>query len=330
MYATFRNVVLVDHLNIWFFKIFYKFVLNIHLSEIFLLICAESKAMRYYQLRGQERCRLAAVNGERAYDLTSAKLKLRSFRDLARAADITDVSINEITLRLADDATNLSISDVRQNCIEPTGADEVWAAGVTYRISEEARELESNTPEMYLDVYDADRPEIFMKATPGRMVGPDEDVGIRADSSWNVPEPELGVVLYDGEIVGYTIGNDMSSRSIEGENPLYLPQAKMYDRCCAIGPCVSTDISDPHALSMSMSIYRDDECHFRDETSTGEMVRDCEELVGYLTAHNTIPELTILLTGTSLVPDDFTLEPGDSVEIDIEDVGTLMNTVTTV
>jgi 2-dehydro-3-deoxy-D-arabinonate dehydratase len=287
--------------------------------------------MRYYQLGDRNTHRLVAVDEDHVYDLTDAKPKLESFRDLARAADIADVTIDKIAERVADDATECSVDDVRRHRREPVIADEVWAAGVTYRISEEAREEESDMPEMYLNVYDADRPEIFMKATPDRTVGPDEAVGIRGDSVWNVPEPELGVVLYDGNIVGYTIGNDMSSRSIEGENPLYLPQAKVYDRCCSIGPCVTTDVDDPHSLSMSMSIYRGDECIYKDETSTAEMVRSCEELVDYLTRHNSIPELTVLLTGTSLVPDDdFTLEPDDTVEIEIEGVGTLTNPVMTV
>ena len=122
----------------------------------------------------------------------------------------------------------------------PFEPPEVWAAGVTYKTSEMERQRESDTPDVYAKVFTADRPEVFLKATPDRCVGPFEDVGIRSDSEWSVPEPELAFVLYRGEIVGYTIGNDMSSRSIEGENPLYLPQAKVFDRCCSIGPCFVT------------------------------------------------------------------------------------------
>jgi 2-dehydro-3-deoxy-D-arabinonate dehydratase len=184
---------------------------------------------------------------------------------------------------------------------------------------------------MYLDVYDAERPEIFFKSTPTRTVGPDEAVGIRADSDWDVPEPELAIVLYEGDIVGYTVGNDMSSRSIEGENPLYLPQAKVYDRCCSVGPAVVTDIEDPHSLALSMSIHRDGDRVYHGETNTSEMKRTCEELVSYYTAHNAVPELSVLLTGTSLVPDDdFTLQEGDQVSINIESIGTLNNSVTVV
>jgi 2-dehydro-3-deoxy-D-arabinonate dehydratase len=183
-------------------------------------------------------------------------------------------------------------------------------------------------PDIYVDVYDAERPEIFFKATAERTVGPGEAIGVRGDSDWNVPEPELGVVLYRGDTVGYTVGNDVSSRAIEGANPLYLPQAKVYDRCCALGPCVATDVSDPHDLELSMTITRDGETVYEGATSTAEMVRTCEELVSYLTRHNTLPEVTVLLTGTSLVPEDeFTLQPGDGVTIDIEDIGTLSNPV---
>ncbi|ELZ63363.1 2-keto-3-deoxyxylonate dehydratase, partial [Haloferax prahovense DSM 18310] len=125
-------------------------------------------------------------------------------------------------------------------------------------------------PDMYYDVYDADRPEIFFKATPSRTVEPGDAIGVRDDSQWDVPEPELGIVLRRGEIVGYTVGNDVSSRSIEGENPLYLPQAKVYDRCCSLGPCVVTpdDIDDPHELEMSMTIERDGEVVYDDATNT--------------------------------------------------------------
>jgi len=208
--------------------------------------------------------------------------------------------------------------------------EEVWAAGVTYEISEQAREQESGMADVYLDVYDAERPEIFFKATPSRTVGPGGAIGVRGDSDWNVPEPELGVVLYDGDIVGYTVGNDVSSRDIEGDNPLYLPQAKVYDRCCSIGPCVvgADGVDDPHDLAMSMQINRDGETVYDDATATAEMARTCEELVAYWQAHNSVPELGVLLTGTSLVPEDeFTLMPGDEVRIDIEGIGELVNPV---
>ncbi|MBP2252377.1 2-dehydro-3-deoxy-D-arabinonate dehydratase [Halarchaeum solikamskense] len=289
--------------------------------------------MRYQQLRRGADSHLVAETNGTHYDLTAAKPELEGFRDLARSASVADASIDALAADVLDDAPEIDAGDVASDRDLPVVPEEVWAAGVTYQISEQARQAESDTPDMYVDVYDAERPEVFFKATPSRTVGPNEDVGVRADSEWNVPEPELGIVLYRGDVVGYTIGNDVSSRDIEGENPLYLPQAKVYDRCCSIGPCiVSTgDIPDPHDLSMSMSVTRDGAEIYADETSTIEMVRTCEELADYYTRHNAVPELAVLLTGTSIVPDEgFDLTAGDVVSIDIEGIGTLTNGVRTV
>ncbi|WP_254532662.1 fumarylacetoacetate hydrolase family protein [Natrinema gelatinilyticum] len=284
--------------------------------------------MRYYRLHSGGSYKLLAADDEIAYDLTAVKPRLDRFSDLAAAAYAADTSVDRLAAELTSGAP---VVDVDAANVElPVLPEEVWAAGVTYEISEAAREAESSMPEMYLNVYDADRPEIFFKSTPSRTVGPGEPIGIRGDSSWNVPEPELGIVLYDGKIVGFTVGNDVSSRSIEGDNPLYLPQAKVYDRCCSLGPCVTgaEEISDPHDLTMSMTIRRDGTSIYADETSTAEMVRSCEELVEYWTDHNTVPELGVLLTGTSLVPgEEFTLEPGDEVRIAIEGIGDLTNPV---
>ncbi|ESP89997.1 fumarylacetoacetate hydrolase family protein [Candidatus Halobonum tyrrellensis] len=288
--------------------------------------------MRYYQIGGEAGPRVVLRTADAVYDLTAVKPGVDSFGSLAAAASITDQSLDEVADRLAADAPTRSESDV-ETPETPIWAEEVWAAGVTYEISGEAREAESGRPDIYYDVYDGERPEVFFKATPSRLVGPGGAVGIRADSEWDVPEPELGVVLYEGDIVGYTVGNDVSSRSIEGENSLYLPQAKVYDRCCSIGPCVrsAASLDDPHDLEMSMRIERDGETMYDDATSTGEMVRSVEELVDCYTAHNAVPERAVLLTGTSLVPDDdFTLREGDDVRIEIEEVGVLSNTVTEV
>jgi len=284
--------------------------------------------MRYYRLTDGDEDRLVAVDDDTAYDLTAVKPRLDGFVDLAAAANVADTGVDALAADLAAEAPAIQFAP--EDGALPVVPEEVWAAGVTYEISEEAREAESGMPEMYLDVYGAERPEIFFKATPSRTVGPGEAIGVRGDSSWNVPEPELGIVLYDGDIVGYTVGNDVSSRSIEGENPLYLPQAKVYDRCCSIGPCVASSetVGDPHDLTMSMSIVRDGETMYEDETSTGKMARSCEELVDYWTAHDEVPELGVLLTGTSLVPDEgFTLRPDDEVSIAIEGVGDLTNPV---
>ncbi|WP_135535925.1 fumarylacetoacetate hydrolase family protein [Halostella pelagica] len=284
--------------------------------------------MRYYRLASGNDISLLAADGDATYDLTAVKPRLDGFTDLAAAANVAGTGVDALASDLTSDAPVVDVHP--DETALPLVPDEVWAAGVTYEISEEARETESGMPEMYLDAYEAERPEIFFKATPSRTVGPGEAIGVRGDSSWNVPEPELGIVLYDGEVVGYTVGNDVSSREIEGENPLHLPQAKVYDRCCALGPCIASAeaIGDPHDLTISMSIVRDGETLYDDETSTGKMARTCEELVDYWRAHNAVPETGVLLTGTSLVPEEgFTLMPDDEVTITIEGVGELFNPV---
>jgi 2-dehydro-3-deoxy-D-arabinonate dehydratase len=211
------------------------------------------------------------------------------------------------------------------------GETEVWAAGVTYRRSEEARVEESGTPDIYTRVYSAERPELFFKATPRRVAGPEEPVVVRADSTWDVPEPELALVINaTGEIVGYTIGNDVSSRSIEGDNPLYLPQAKVYARSCALGPGITPawHIDDPYALTMRMRILRDGQLHWSGEASTADLKRRLEDLVEHLFREDDFPDGVILSTGTSLVPDSpFTLQAGDVVEIEIDQLGMLRNPV---
>ncbi len=289
--------------------------------------------MRYYRLpsreQGTDSESLVVVDEEDdAYDLTTASDDLGSFTELARAANASDRTIDAIAHDRIPDADQCELDDAERDALLPVVPDEVWAAGVTYSISEEARKAESGKPEVYIDVYDSDRPELFLKATPSRTVGPNEAIGVRGDSDWNVPEPELGVVLHREEVVGYTIGNDVSSRDIEGENPLYLPQAKVYDRCCSLGPCVATGdvIEDPHDLGMSLTIERDGEVVFEDETTTAEMATTCETLVKYLRRHNDLPETLVLLTGTALVPPDtFTLNEGDEVTIDIDHIGELVN-----
>ncbi|MFC7212602.1 fumarylacetoacetate hydrolase family protein [Saliphagus sp. GCM10025334] len=289
--------------------------------------------MWYYRLPGAASARLVVDTSDGVYDLSTARDAICGYEDLAVAADIAGEPIDELTRRLIADADRLVGNESLANPLTPVVPEEVWACGVTYEISEQAREAESGMPEIYLDVYDNDRPEIFFKATPSRTVGPGEAVGIRGDSTWDVPEPELALVLYDGEIVGYTIGNDMSSRDIEGTNPLYLPQAKVYDRCAAIGPAIASPsvVEDPHDLEMTLEIHRDGETVVTDATSTAEMARTCEELVDTYRKHNVVPDFAVLMTGTALVPpDDFTLADGDVVKITIEDIGTLENDVVTV
>ena len=211
--------------------------------------------------------------------------------------------------------------------VEPS--HEVWAAGVTYRISREARMFESKEADIYDKVYDAVRPELFFKANGWRVSGPGQPVRVRRDSHWNVPEPELVLVVNSGmHIVGYTAGNDVSSRDIEGENSLYLPQAKIYDGCCSLGPGI--EIGGPDTmrdLSIVMQILRDGEAVFEGDISTSEMKRPFEELAEYLGKELTFPTGAFLMTGTSLVPsEDFDLKPGDLVEISVGGI-TLSNPV---
>ena len=292
--------------------------------------CQCSGPMRYYRRQTDDGSSLVARDGRKAYDLSTVERGLTSFRDLAKVAATMEISVDDVADRLTDDAALIDADNVAKDPLIPAVPDEVWAAGVTYQVSSDAREEESGRGEMYQDVFENERPEVFFKATPDRTVGPNEAVGVRADSEWDVPEPELAVVIYNGEIVGYTIGNDMSSRSLEGQNPLYLPQAKIFENCCAVGPCIASpeEVGDPHDLELSMTIERDGDQAFEGSTSTANLVRSCEELVSYTTRHNHVPELSALLTGTSIVPpNDFTLREEDRISIEIENIGTLENTV---
>jgi len=222
---------------------------------------------------------------------------------------------------------------VPEDLLPPIGSQEVWAAGVTYYRSRNARMEESKGAgggDFYDRVYHATRPELFFKSAPHRVVGPDAKVAIRDDASWSVPEPELTLfVTPRGKIAGYTIGNDMSSRDIEGENPLYLPQAKVYDRSCALGPCLL--IGDPPlgaATEIAIEIRRGGVPAFSGETTLKEMKRKPEELVEYLYRNNTFPHGCFLLTGTGVVPpDSFSLQAGDEIRITIPPIGTLVNVV---
>jgi 2-dehydro-3-deoxy-D-arabinonate dehydratase len=218
--------------------------------------------------------------------------------------------------------------------LAPIEAPEVWCAGVTYERSRDARVDESAVKDVYTLVYDAPRPELFMKdAGMRRTVGPGRPIGIRDDSAWSVPEPEIGVVLgKHGRIAGFTIGNDVSSRDIEGANPLYLPQAKIYAGACAIGPAVHvSDGDDDHDGSYHLTLRVTDEWGrivFEGETSTAKMRRTFAELVQWLLVDNPVPPGSVLLTGTGLVPpDSFTLMPGHFVEIHVPEIGTLVNPV---
>ena len=215
--------------------------------------------------------------------------------------------------------------------LPPIDTQEVWASGVTYLRSRDARMEESTQKDVYDLVYDAERPELFMKATASRVSGTGGTVAVRGDSTWDVPEPELALAINSrGEIVGYTVGNDVSSRSIEGENPLYLPQAKVYSLCAGLGPWISltSEVPNPNDLAIQLVIERGGSLHFDGETSTNQIHRPFGELVSFLFRHNSFPQGAFLMTGTGIIPPpEFTLEDGDVVRITIDGIGTLHNPV---
>ena len=277
---------------------------------------------------------LVVDDGDYLYSL--GDLEFQDFYNLAKE----DSEKNNLHFSLKTYVENLIKAGVLSNFPRnyspgfqsPIYPDEVWAAGVTYSDSMRERQAESNSPDVYAKVYNADRPEIFFKGTGDRMQPPGDDLGIRKDSGWDVPESELAVVIINGEIAGYTIGNDMSSRSIEGENPLYLPQAKVYNKSFSIGPCiVLPEEIDPQNLKVGLKIFRNDEIVFDGNSSTAEMKRNVIELVDWLQRSNDLPEVAVLMTGTGIIPpQDFTLKQDDIVEISIEKIGTLRNKISLV
>ncbi len=299
-------------------------------------------AMRFFQLMVDGRPHLAIDQGSGwLRDLTSVRASAATVADLLAMAEAAGQGVDRLAADVLDgpEAATYELAAVEEatragtagpRLAPPMRPAEVWCAGVTYRRSMEERTEESQTPDVYTRVYRAERPELFLKDSGHRVVGPFDDVGVRGDATWSVPEPELAFVVHGGHIAGYTVGNDVSSRDIEGENPLYLAQAKVYERSCAIGPCFVPveSLADPQALSIAMTIERTGTEVFAGETSTAQMVRTCEELCSWLTRHNPVPDLTVLLTGTGIVPDSgFTLTPGDVVRITIDGIGTLENGV---
>jgi 2-dehydro-3-deoxy-D-arabinonate dehydratase len=224
-------------------------------------------------------------------------------------------------------------ADLGGTLLPPVDSQEVWGAGVTYGRSRSGRMEESTEAGIYDRVYRAFRPEVFFKATASRVVGDGQSVGVRADSTWNAPEPELGLVVNAaGDIFGYVAGDDVSSRSIEGENPLYLSQAKVYDRSCALGPGIVPIWATPGPpFDIALRVFRGDAVAFAGSASTARITRSLEDLVAWLTAALTFPVGVVLLTGTGIVPDEsFSLRPGDVVSVEIAGVGTLINPVVSV
>lgn len=269
---------------------------------------------------------VARVEGER---LIPIDLAAGGMISLAQLLDQPDVAA------AVDALPTLSPLEIETTqLLPPIDQQEVWAAGVTYLRSQAARMEESESAaaaSCYDRVYLADRPELFFKATPSRVRGPGQPLRIRWDAKWNVPEPEITLVLNRRmEIVGFTIGNDMSSRDIEGENPLYLPQAKLYDGCAGLGPWITLAADMPPRESMDIHLWinRGSAHAFEGHTSADQMARSFEDLVAWLARDNDFPDGAFLMTGTGIVPNtEFTLLPGDIVNIDIRGIGTLSNPI---
>lgn len=248
---------------------------------------------------------------------------------------LSDILAAQDPLALAASLVDSATPPVKSDALTflaPLDRQEVWAAGVTYKRSQVARMQESESAATHYDkVYTAPRPELFFKATPNRVAGPGEPLRVRADSGWSVPEPEFALVIRpDLKLVGYTIGNDMSARDIEGENPLYLPQAKLYSACCGLGPCIWIPEGpiDRSGTKIRLSIQRGGAEVFSGETDLDQMKRTFEDLISWLGKDNEFPEGAVLLTGTGIVPpDDFTLKNGDRVSITINGIGTLTNPI---
>jgi 2-dehydro-3-deoxy-D-arabinonate dehydratase len=273
--------------------------------------------------------RLAAVEDDdrrlRLLDLDQVE-KIKTLADILHSPDPRGLT------RFLIDPRSEPIDIKEATLLAPIDNQEVWAAGVTYKRSQVARMDESKSGAIHYDkVYTADRPELFFKATASRVSGPGEPVRVRFDSRWTVPEPEWTLVISDkGKLVGFTLGNDMSARDIEGENPLYLPQAKLYKQSCAVGPWIlipETPI-ERDKTQIGVSIQRKGKTAFEGKTDLGQMVRSFDDLIGWLARENEFPNGALLLTGTGIVPpDDFGLEDGDVVTIEASAIGTLTNPV---
>jgi 2-dehydro-3-deoxy-D-arabinonate dehydratase len=281
------------------------------------------KLCRFQNAQKQDRVGLVA-DETTVLDLTGAGVT--SISTLLEAED----RVAQLTQLAAQKLPRLALKEVR--LLAPVERQEVWAVGVTYLRSKKARMEESDfSATAYDRVYDAPRPELFFKSLPEKVVAPGDAVGIRKDARWNVPEPELVFVINSrGQITGYTIGNDMSSRDIEGENLLYLPQAKIYDRSCAIGPLITVGADEATARSwkIHLQVQRSDQTIFQGETSVGQIKRSFRELVDYLFRSQSFPHGAMLLTGTGIVPPDgFTLQIRDNIRITISGIGTLENSV---
>ncbi len=276
-----------------------------------------------YTLEPDALPRVGLIDGDRIIELAAGAA---CWSALLHAEDVS----GQVKARLGRAHAGTPLETVQ--LLAPLDDHEVWGAGVTYERSKQARQEESESGGSFYDaVYRAERPELFFKATPSRVAGPGVPVRVRADTRWCVPEPELAVVLSPRlQIVGFTIGNDVSARDIEGENPLYLPQAKVYDACCALGPWVTlaADMPPLREVEIRLVIDRDGRAVFEGGTSVGRMARRLDDLIAWLGRDNRFPNGVVLLTGTGVVPpDDFSLRRGDIVKITVDGIGTLTNPV---
>jgi 2-dehydro-3-deoxy-D-arabinonate dehydratase len=265
------------------------------------------------------------IEGETIVPINLAIAGMTSLQQL-----LAHIDLAQLAVELPASGPPLSLASC--SLLPPIDQQEVWAAGVTYKRSQTARMEESETAASCYDrVYRSPRPELFFKATPHRVSGTGEALRIRQDATWNVPEPELALVISpDLRLVGFTIGNDMSSRDIEGDNPLYLPQAKCYNQCCGLGPWITLigDMPARSEITIALQISRADSVIYQGQTSVAEMARTFEDLIGWLGRDNSFPNGVFLLTGTGIVPETpFTLQPGDLVDITIAGIGTLSNRV---
>lgn len=282
------------------------------------------KLAKYRDDSGAEH--IGVMEEDSLLELNTEKSPIKTLSQILESKHIGDT----IDSLLGKSSQRVSIGTVK--LLAPIDRQEVWAAGVTYFRSKTARMDESQRAASFYDmVYEADRPEIFFKATPHRVVGPEDSVRVRRDSNWSVPEPELTLVLNSRlNLVGYTIGNDMSARDIEGANPLYLPQAKVYDACCALGPCIALpdDLPSKDDTHIHMAILREGGIIFEGDTTLKQMVRTYQHLIDFLQVDHWFPNGVFLMTGTGIVPpDNFSLKAGDMVNITISGIGMLANSV---
>jgi 2-dehydro-3-deoxy-D-arabinonate dehydratase len=288
--------------------------------------------MRYVRVDTDDGAHLLATDEEETYDLTAdSDGQLRTIADLAAQIENDSESLDDATMTVRDSPAG--DFDLPAETLLAIDNGEIWAADSTYEHSTTSRKERSSVPAAYDSLLDADRPELLLKATPQRAVGYGGDVGIRTDSDRNAAEATLAAVACQGSIVGYTVGLGVRSRSIEAENPLYVQQACTYDRCCALGPAIvsTDDVDDPTGLDVSMTVHSNGARVFESTGTTAKLRRTPAELMTALGSHQNLPDPTVLFTGGAVVPSaDFTLTAGDQITVQIDSLGALQVTVTTV